>query len=57
MGFGNYDETEHEKKNKSTSDMDIGETRSAEEEHKSKIQVEGADDTESLIQRLQDMGD
>lgn len=53
MGFGNYDESE-QKNRPDGSDIETGETR-GDAEHDGEVSVEGADDTEKLLSKLDDM--
>lgn len=52
MGFGSYDENEHENRERQlqieTSDETLGES------HEGEVTLEGSDDTDALIERLQD---
>lgn len=53
MGFGNYDEDEHEKREEK---MNIDTTdESLAESHNGEVTTEGGDDTGELLDRLADM--
>lgn len=54
MGFGSYDESEQ--KDQDSSDIDTEDTISVHEnDHKGDVSIEGGNDQDQLLNRLQDM--
>jgi len=55
MGFGSYDESEQEKQSDDADYDDDDAVTVHEHDHEGEVSVEGADDADDLVARLQDM--
>jgi hypothetical protein len=55
MGFGSYDESEQENQQRTTDDEDVEAVNVHEHDHDGEVTVEGADSTDELVDRLQDL--
>lgn len=55
MGFGSYDESEQERQEVDTDDINDEDGVKSGEEHEGDVEFEGMDDTESLLNRLNEI--